>query len=310
MTIPRAEEIASMVAMPVLAAAAVGAGVPSAASPGDGGASIGSWLKAGISKVGLAPLTVNRMPLRPKKPSPLDDAEDSKPYVLAKPLVETSRPSAGAGQHRPEALEAGTRRHSEALPQDQRGRVSALRPIPDDLLLGAAVRNRPMALFGATVVVLLNVGRLIAGVANLSVVPFRDGINLSKMKKPFRRVLEPLLTIGLVILAFTFIPWLSTGKAAKGSLGGVSVPAPRPLKRISRARWRGWPTRPRGSTSRSCAQAQEKLKGLGSPSAGGAAKPPATEGGPTQTPSNAIRGLIKDVGERARATIDEAQKQP
>ena len=89
MTIPRAEEIASMVAMPALAAAAVGVGAASDARAGNGGASIGAWLKRGISNVGLEPLTVNRMPLYKKKPDPLDDAEDSKPYVLAKPLVET-----------------------------------------------------------------------------------------------------------------------------------------------------------------------------------------------------------------------------
>ncbi len=186
MTIPRAEEIASMVAMPVLAAAAVGAGVPSATSPGDGGASIGSWLKAGISKVGLAPLTVDRMPLRPSKPSPLDDAEDSKPYVLAKPLVETRarvrvQDNIVLRLWRRElgGIQKLFRRINEAA-------YLLSVPFLMILLLGAAVRNRPMALFGATVVVLLNVGRLIAGVANLSVVPFRDGINLSKMKKPFR----------------------------------------------------------------------------------------------------------------------------
>ncbi len=76
-----------------------------------------------------------------------------------------------------------------------------------------------MALFGATVVVLLNLARLVSGAANLAVVPFRDGINLSKMRKPIRRVADPALTIGLVILAFTFIPWLSSGKSAKGSIG-------------------------------------------------------------------------------------------
>ncbi len=60
--------------------------------------------------------------------------------------------------------------------------------------------------------------RLISGAANLAVIPFRDGINLKKMKKPLRRVVEPVLTIGLVVLAFTFIPWLSKGDAPKGSI--------------------------------------------------------------------------------------------
>ena len=99
------------------------------------------------------------------------------------------------------------------------------------LLLGAVVGNRPMALFGATVVVLLNIGRLVAGVANLAVIPFRDGINLNKMKKPLRRVIEPAVTIGLVVLAFTFIPWLSSGQSAKGSIADRIRSAPRPSRR-------------------------------------------------------------------------------
>ena len=86
------------------------------------------------------------------------------------------------------------------------------------LLFGAVVRNRPMAVFGATVVVLLNIGRLVSGCANLAVIPLRDGFDFQKMKRPFRRVIEPAITIGLVILAFTFIPWLSFGDAADKSI--------------------------------------------------------------------------------------------
>ena len=53
---------------------------------------------------------------------------------------------------------------------------------------------------------------------NLAIIPFRDGINMGKMKKPLRRVIEPAVTIGLVIVAFIFIPWLSSGLAAKGNI--------------------------------------------------------------------------------------------
>jgi hypothetical protein len=87
-------------------------------------------------------------------------------------------------------------------------------------------------------VVLLNIGRLVAGVANLVVIPFREGIaqgvaflippvtffylnnHWKKMRKPTRRVVEPVLTIGLVVLAFTFIPWLSAGGSKSGPLRG------------------------------------------------------------------------------------------
>jgi hypothetical protein len=86
------------------------------------------------------------------------------------------------------------------------------------LLFSAVVGNRSMAMFGATAVVLLNIGRLVAGCANLAIVPLRDGIDLDKIKKPLGRVIEPAVTIGLVVVAFTFIPALSSGKSAKGNV--------------------------------------------------------------------------------------------
>ncbi len=90
-SIPKAEHLASMVSMPALAAAGVGAvAAPRLSSVGAaraaaGAQSMGDWLKASMSKVGLAPLTLDGLPRRVTKPSPLDDAEDSKPYVLKKP---------------------------------------------------------------------------------------------------------------------------------------------------------------------------------------------------------------------------------
>jgi hypothetical protein len=86
------------------------------------------------------------------------------------------------------------------------------------LLFGTAVKNRHLALFGATFVVLLNLGRLVAGAANMGLVPLRDGFSPRKYPKPVRRVVEPILTIALVVLGFTFIPWLSGGRPARGNL--------------------------------------------------------------------------------------------
>jgi len=213
MTVPKAEEIASMAAMPALAMA--GAGGVSGSAPA------ANWLAKMTSKVGLAPITIDRMPAGYRKPSPydVDDLADSKPYALAQP---ERRPSSGGP--------SGPAGAVVRVWRGQLGRVQKLfRKINETaylvsipflmiLLLGAAVRNRPVAFFGATVVVLLNIGRLFSGFANLAVIPFRDGINLKKMKKPFRRVIEPAVTIGLVVLAFAFIPWLSGGVEAKGTL--------------------------------------------------------------------------------------------
>src|SRR5262249_7838121 len=92
------------------------------------------------------------------------------------------------------------------------------------LLFGTAVRNRPMALLGAAVVVLLNIGRLATAGAGLASVPLRDGLNWKKLKKPLRRLAEPVMTIGLVGLAFLFIPFLSTGKpSTKGVAGRINA---------------------------------------------------------------------------------------
>src|SRR5262249_51219012 len=84
MSVPRAEQIASMASVRALAAAAaVGPG----AGGGAGASPVGSGLKEGTSRIALAPITLDRMPIGGLKstaePSPLDVAEDSKPYALA-----------------------------------------------------------------------------------------------------------------------------------------------------------------------------------------------------------------------------------
>lgn len=217
MTIPRPDEIASMAAVPALAGA--GAGAVAVAGVGADGGSIGALLRAGISGVGLSPITIDRMPVAPRRPSPpsaLDDAEDSKPYVLAQPVREgrgrvARQDNAALNLWRRQVggLQGAFRRVHEA---------AYLISVPFLMLamFGIMIRNRPMAMTGAAVVVLLNIGRLVAGGVNLALVPLRDGIDPKKLKKPLRRVIEPAFTIGLVVLAFAFIPWLSGGKAAEG----------------------------------------------------------------------------------------------
>ena len=224
MTIPRPDEIASMAAMPAL----TGAGVGGTSVATAGGSPIGSVLPAGISKVGLAPITIDRMTIgrrheheRKRPPSPLDDAEDSKPYVLAQPIRE------GRGRVTPQ---------ENVVLRVWRGQIGRIQKIlrwinetaylisvPFIMLipLGTAARNRPMALLGAAVVILLNVGRFVGAGAGLAVVPLRDGFNWKKLKKPLRRLAEPALTIGLVALAFLFVPFLATGKPATRGIAGA-----------------------------------------------------------------------------------------
>ncbi len=222
MVVPKAEALASMTAAPRVAAAVASDGA--------------DWLARVGSQVALAPLTVNRMPGLAKwkpKPTPLDDLGDSKPYAL----VEGHRPPV---VHHHASKPAGS---AKVFWRTQLGRVQrAFRWINETaylisvpflmlILIGATVRNYTLALFGAEIVVLLNLGRIVSGVANIVVIPFREspvkGVfflippftfiymmnHWDKIRRPVQRVVGPLLTIGLVLLAFMFIPSL----AHKGS---------------------------------------------------------------------------------------------
>jgi len=252
MSIPRAEEIASMAAMPALASAGAGA----VAGP----APAANWLARMTSQVGLAPITIDRMPASRKKPSmfPEDDLGDSKPYALARPV----REKRGRVRAQDNVIVRIWRRQLGGVQKLFRkiNQAAYLVSIPFliILLLGIVVGNRPMAVFGATVVVLLNIGRLVAGGANLAIVPFRDGIDFKKMKKPLGRVLEPAVTIGLVILAFTFIPWLSSGQSAKGSIVDRVRSGAQALKQDMKGQ-----VDQVVDVDKLGAQAQEKLKELG-----------------------------------------------
>jgi hypothetical protein len=167
------------------------------------------------------------MPLgqrRPTKPSPLDDAEDSKPYVLAQPI----REERGAVRSQDNVVRRVWRGQLGGIQRILRwiNETAYLISVPFIMmiLLGTVARNRPMALLGAAVVVLLNIGRLVTAGAGLAVVPLRDGLKWKKLKKPLRRVAEPALTIGLVVLAFLFIPFLATGKpSTKGVAGRINA---------------------------------------------------------------------------------------
>ena len=136
-TIPRAEEIVSMSAMPALAATAAGAGIRGvkAAPPlhdDERPPSLGAWLKAGISQVGLAPLSGVHRPVRPVLPSALDDGEDSKPYRPRQAHRRQPRPRPDPGQRPGQALAADARRRPEGLPLAERERLLRLDPVPDD----------------------------------------------------------------------------------------------------------------------------------------------------------------------------------
>ena len=84
---------------------------------------------------------------------------------------------------------------------------------------------------------LLNLGRIVSGLANIVVIPFREspvkGIiflippftffymnkHWNTLRRPTQRVIGPLLTVGLVFLAFSFVPSLSKKDSGASGLG-------------------------------------------------------------------------------------------
>jgi hypothetical protein len=234
MTVPKAQELASMVAMPALAMAAVGAGASAGARVGatdvKSGNSLG-WLAAANSNVALAPITEEKMPAfgarRQVKPQYDDDLGDSKPYQISAPIRPGAARSSGRG---PSGATILWKKNLGGLQKLFRklNETAYLISVPFLLviLLGAIVQSRPLALVGGTAVVLLNIGRIVAGVANLAVVPFREGIfqgimflippltffylssHWNKVKKPTMRIVGPFVTICLVFAAFLLIPSL------------------------------------------------------------------------------------------------------
>jgi hypothetical protein len=347
MMVPRAEHLASMTSMPALAGVGAGAGGAAVAVPrspltgragpgvrgGAGPVSIGEWLKAGVSQIGLAPLSLQNIPKRQFAPSALDDAEDSKPYVLEKPDPRDARGHKGGGP--PNVVMAAWRKETGKIQKIFRwlNQSAYLVSIPFVIILmfGIAVKAYSIALFGATFVVLLNLGRIVAGVANLAVIPLRDGLNFKKFKKPLRRVIEPIAWIAGVVIAFTFIPWLSTGKGSTGTIsdrlrttaedlgkhieGEVDTVAAKAkdldldkLGAQAQEKLKGVVDKAKTiDLNKLGSQAQDKLKGLrGSP--GEPQSQPSPEGS-TQPQASQVGELLKDV-ERGREVLKDLQKQP
>jgi hypothetical protein len=166
-----------------------------------------------------------RLPFGVKQPAAPDLETDSKPYVLAKPLAE------GRGKARPQdnvvlmlwrQQIGGLQRLFRKL-NEFAYLVST--PFIIVFLLGIVVRSRSLVMLAATVVVLLNVARLVTGGINLALVPLRDGLDWRKLRKPLWRVAEPVLTMAVIGLAFLFVPWLSAGETAPRRGFGKTIEA-------------------------------------------------------------------------------------
>ena len=245
MSIPKAESLASMMAMPALvgAGAGAGAGVVREIHPASEAPGVEKWLGGAASNVGLAPLTVDqiRSPFgkqqTAKRKAADDDLGDGLPYAVEQfdkgdKRGRATKPVSGVKMAYRKELNSVLK----ILRMINEAAYLVSVPFLMILLLGILTRSHSMEVFGATVVVLLNIGRVVTGIVNLAVVPFRESplqgilflippftfIYLSqhwnKLKKPAMRVVGPLLTILAVVAAFSFIPSISGKTKATGSV--------------------------------------------------------------------------------------------
>jgi hypothetical protein len=98
------------------------------------------------------------------------------------------------------------------------------------------IKQSKWTIIGITGIVVLNLVRLIAGLANLIVIPFEKspltGVlflippitffhiwrHWNKLRKPVKRVIGPALALALVVLAYAFVPGLSRASRTSGGL--------------------------------------------------------------------------------------------
>ncbi len=329
MSIPRAEALASMVAMPAPAMAAAAAAPARPAAPaarpsvGTGPRSPGNdslgWLKTAATNVGLSPLTIENLSLRRKPQTPGQlaaaefDREDSKPYNIGEMAAAEKRAKAKGGANQ---IAMHWRREVGMIQKIFRWFNNSAYfvsiPFIMILILGAVGKSRSLALFGATFVVLLNIGRGIAGLGVILLVPLRDGLDSRKLKKPMHRVVEPVLTIAAVFALFTFLPWLSSGNQ-KGSITERLESEAKALTTEMKGEVKDTLNKAKNLDVKSLEkQAESGLNDLqkranetlkSAPGAGESKKASANS-------EAAIDKTIRDVGKQAKEVIDAAKGQP
>lgn len=204
-----------------------------------------NWLEAVNSQVALAPISIDNLRGLGNRPSPMDEPSIPGPYKLA---TAPSLPALEVSGSKPAGALTRGYRHGMGKVQKlfrwiNESAYFVSVPFLMCLLLGLAVGNHSLMVLGATAVVVLNLGRIVAGVANLVVIPFREspikGVlflippitfvymaeHWHKMERPVKRIVGPILTIGLVALAFLAEPWIRGESKSKGSKDQVKASA-------------------------------------------------------------------------------------
>jgi predicted Zn finger-like uncharacterized protein len=140
-----------------------------------------------------------------------------------------SSPARGLGQIEAELAQADLPAQAQ---QPSEADVEAPRVAPKQR--AAPVKQSKWTIIGITGIVVLNFVRLIAGLANLVVIPFEKNVltgvlflippftfvhiwrHWNKLRNPVRRVIGPAVALGLVVLAYAFVPGLSRASRTSG----------------------------------------------------------------------------------------------
>jgi len=192
-----------------------------------------NWLEAVNSQVALAPISMDNLRGLGNRPSPMDEPSIPGPYKMA---TAPSLPALHAG--RGKSAGAFTRGYRQGMGKFQKlfrwlNQSAYLVSVPFLMLLilGMVFGSNSLMSMGATAVIALSIGRIVAGVANLVVIPFREspiqGIfflippitffymyqNWHKVRQPVKRIVGPILTIA----SSRRRSWPSLGSGAKAS---------------------------------------------------------------------------------------------
>lgn len=142
-----------------------------------------------------------------------------------------SSPARGLGQIEAELAQADLPAQEQQTPA-----VDAEVPQPAAKHKAPPIKQSKWTIIGITGIVVLNLIRLIAGLANLVVIPFEKspltGVlflippitfvhiwrHWNKLRKPVKRVIGPAVALGLVVLAYAFVPGLSRASRTTGGL--------------------------------------------------------------------------------------------
>ncbi|HEV3302143.1 MAG TPA: hypothetical protein VG055_20990 [Planctomycetaceae bacterium] len=143
-----------------------------------------------------------------------------------------SKPTRGLGQIQAQLAQADLPAQAQQQEPDPEPEI----PQPKSKAQPAPVKQNKCTVIGITGIVVLNLVRLIAGLANLIVIPFRKspltGVlflippitffhiwrHWDKLRKPVGRVIGPAFALTVVVLAYAYVPGLSRASRTGGSL--------------------------------------------------------------------------------------------